>query len=116
MGGTGTSPNPVEILLSSLGQCLAVGYAAAATVQGVKLNSLKIDLEGDLNLLPFLGLGKKGDHAGYNGVTININIYSDGSKEQIEVIHEHVIGTSPVGTTLQNPVPLVYNLISTNKK
>jgi len=36
LGGTDRAPNPVEQLLSSLGNCLAVGYAANASVAGIE--------------------------------------------------------------------------------
>ena len=50
LGGTDTAPNPVEQLLGSLGNCLAVGYAANASVAGITIRELRIDLEGDLDL------------------------------------------------------------------
>src|ERR1044071_471667 len=37
IGGSDTGPNPVEQVLAALGNCLAIGYAAHATVAGVKI-------------------------------------------------------------------------------
>src|ERR1700729_2172571 len=56
LGGTDRAPNPVEQLLSSLGNCLAVGYAANASVAGVEIRDLRITLDGDIDLHAFLGL------------------------------------------------------------
>src|SRR5580765_8454844 len=42
LGGTDSAPNPVEQLLASLGNCLAVGYAANASTEGITINDLRI--------------------------------------------------------------------------
>jgi uncharacterized OsmC-like protein len=44
LGGADTAPNPVEQLLAALGNCLAVGYAANASVAGSRLDELAVDL------------------------------------------------------------------------
>ena len=50
LGGEDTAPNPVEQLLGALGNCLAVGYAANASVAGIELRDLRVDLKGDVDL------------------------------------------------------------------
>ena len=103
LGGDDSAPNPVEQLLASLGNCLAVGYASNATALGIDLDSLEIDLEGDLNLQTFLGLDDDG-HAGYQGIRADVRIESDASQEQIDALHQKVVGTSPVGDTLSRAI------------
>ncbi|MFT7475314.1 MAG: putative OsmC-like protein [Verrucomicrobiales bacterium] len=109
LGGTDTAPNPVEQLLSALGNCLAVGYAANATAAGVEIEDLTINLEGDLDLHTFLGLNPEGN-AGYDAIRVNVDLKSDATPKQLEEIHEKVIGTSPVGHTLARSVPLTIAL------
>lgn len=104
LGGTDTGPNPVEQLLGALGNCLAVGYAANATAAGIAINNMTIDVEGDLDLHTFLGL--KGDHAGFSGIKVKVNLDSDASPEALQTLHEKVIGTSPVGHTLSRAIPV----------
>jgi len=111
LGGDDTAPNPVEQLLGALGNCLAVGYAANATASGIELDSLEIDLEGDLNLQTFLGLDADG-HAGYDKIRADVRIESDASADQIEALHRRVIGTSPVGHTLSRAIDLNLELTS----
>ena len=62
LGGSDTAPNPVEQLLSALGNCLAVGYAANASAAGIAIKDLKIAVDGDVDLRSFLGLAP--GHAG----------------------------------------------------
>ncbi|MFC2176830.1 OsmC family protein [Actinomycetota bacterium] len=109
LGGTDLAPNPVEQLIAALGNCLAVGYAANATAAGIELDSLEIDLEGDLNLETFLGLDSDG-HAGYNAIRANVRIESDAASAAIEELHRQVIGTSPVGHTLNRAIDVAIEL------
>ncbi len=108
LGGTNTGPNPVEQLLSALGNCLAVGYAANATAAGITVNSMTIDVEGDLDLHTFLGL--KEGHAGFSDIKAHVNIDSDASPEALRELHEKVVETSPVGHTLMRAIPLEIKL------
>ncbi|GAC00999.1 hypothetical protein GONAM_20_01440 [Gordonia namibiensis NBRC 108229] len=104
LGGGDTAPNPVEQLLGALGNCLAVGYAANATVAGIELKDLRIDLKGDLDLRVFLGLAE--GHAGFSSITANVTIDSDAPREKLDELHAKVQASSPVGHTLGSAVPV----------
>jgi uncharacterized OsmC-like protein len=104
LGGSDTAPNPVEQLLGALGNCLAVGYAANATVAGIEIKDLSIELEGDLDLRTFLGLTD--DNAGYSAIRATVHLDADATDDQLADLHAKVTGTSPVGHTLSRPVPL----------
>ena len=108
LGGTNTAPNPVEQLLAALGNCLAVGYAANASAAGIEIRSLRIDLEGAIDLHTFLGLG--GDNAGYESIRVGVHLDADGTPEQLQSLHQKVVGSSPVGHTLSRGVPLKIEL------
>ena len=108
LGGSDTGPNPVEQILAALGNCLAVGYAANATVAGIELRNLSIDLEGELDLHTFLGLTP--GNAGYDRISVKVNIDSDASEEAIRALHQKVTATSPVGDTLSRAIPLNIDL------
>jgi len=104
LGGTDTAPNPVEQLLGALGSCLAIGYAANATVAGIEIRDLRIDVEGDLNLKSFLGL--EPGHAGFETLRATVHIESDADDEAIAALHDTVVATSPVGHTVAAAIPL----------
>jgi len=108
LGGTDQGPNPVEQVLAALGNCLAVGYAANATAAGIKINDLSINLEGDLDLHTFLGLTP--GNAGYDNISVKVNIDSNASAEDLQALHEKVINTSPVGHSLTRAVPVKIDL------
>ncbi|SDD79716.1 OsmC family protein [Actinokineospora iranica] len=104
LGGADTAANPVEQLLSALGNCLAVGYAANATVAGIAIDKLVIDLKGDIDLRVFLGLAE--GNAGFDSITAKVRIESSAPRADIEALHAKVTRTSPVGHTLGNAVPV----------
>ena len=108
LGGTDTAPNPVEQLLGALGNCLAVGYAANASATGIEINDLRIDLAGDLDLHSFLGL--RAGHAGYDAVQVRVHLDTDADEDAVRALHETVVGTSPVGHTIQAEIPVSIDL------
>lgn len=109
LGGTDSAPNPVEQLLAALGNCLAVGYAANASVAGVEISDLHISLEGDIDLHTFLGLAE--GNAGYESIRVRVDLKSNASQEQLQELHQKVVRTSPVGHTLCRAVPLQIDLL-----
>ena len=54
--GTNSAPNPQELLMAAFNACIMVGYVATASVMGVRLDSVDIETEGELNLRGFLGM------------------------------------------------------------
>ncbi|WBQ03520.1 OsmC family protein [Kribbella sp. CA-293567] len=104
LGGGDQAPNPVEQLLGALGNCLAVGYAANASVAGIAIDELTIDLKGDLDLKVFLGLAE--GHAGFDSITATVRLKSAAAPEQLAALHQRVQASSPVGHTLSSAVPV----------
>ena len=105
LGGSNKAPNPVEQLLGALGNCLAVGYAANASAAGVKIDDLRVEVSGDLDLHTFLGLNPEGN-AGFSNIEVKTFIKSDAPREKLEEVHKNVVATSPVGHTLQRAIPV----------
>jgi uncharacterized OsmC-like protein len=108
LGGSDTAPNPVEQVLAALGNCLAVGYAANASVAGIEIRSLTIELEGDIDMHAFLGLGS--GNAGYESIRAKVDLQSNATPEQLRELHKKVVDSSPVGHTLARAVPLEIEL------
>ena len=104
LGGSNTGPNPVEQLLGALGNCLAVGYAANATISGIEIRDMTIEVEGKLDLHTFLGL--KSEHAGFSEIKVRVKLDSDADSAALQELHEKVIASSPVGHTLGCAIPL----------
>jgi uncharacterized OsmC-like protein len=107
--GENIAPNAVEATLHALASCLAVGFIYNAAAQGVNVDSVSMDLEGDLDLRAFLGLSNE-VRPGYENIRVNYRVQSDAPREKVEELCEYVQKTSPVLDMLRNPVPVTVEL------
>jgi uncharacterized OsmC-like protein len=94
LGGGNAYPNPQEHLIAALNACMMVGYVALCALQGIALEKLEIQTEGDIDLRGFLGLDDR-IPAGYKSLNYTVRIKGDASEEQFAKIHELVMATSP---------------------
>lgn len=92
--GTNTAANPQEYLFVAMNSCLLATFVAASSVQGIKLDSLEIETEGELDLRGFLGLDKN-VIPGYDHVNYTIRVKGDGTEQQFKAVHEFMKKTSP---------------------
>lgn len=108
--GTNAGPNAVELVLQALAFCYAVGYAYNAAAKGIEIEELRYEIEGDLDLHRFLGLG--GPRAGFSAIRARSWVRSpNATAEQLEELCQYVQDTSPVRDILANPVPVTTNLV-----
>jgi uncharacterized OsmC-like protein len=107
--GNNAGANAVEAVLHALASCLAVGFIYNAAAQGINVESLSFDLEGDLDLRAFLGLSKE-VRPGYSGIHLTYRVKSDASREKIEELCDYVQKTSPVLDIIRNPVPVTVTI------
>jgi uncharacterized OsmC-like protein len=103
--GGNAGPNAVEAVLHALASCLAVGFVYNAAAQGIQIDSLEFDLEGDIDLHGFLGLSEQ-IRPGYQNIGVSYRIKSDAPREKLEALCEYVQKTSPVLDIIRNPVPV----------
>lgn len=106
LGGSDTSPNMVEMVLGAYGCCLTTGYAMNAGLRGIELEDIQIELEGDLDLNGFLGLHDPAETwPGYTNIRANVTLKAPNTTpEQLQELHDAVVGTSPVGSILKQPL------------
>jgi uncharacterized OsmC-like protein len=103
--GGNAGANAVEAVLHAMASCLAVGFIYNAAAQGINIESLSFDLEGDLDLRAFLGLSEE-VRPGYEGIRLIYRVNSDAPREKLEELCEYVQKTSPVLDIVRNPVPV----------
>jgi uncharacterized OsmC-like protein len=103
--GNNLGPNAVELCLAALGFCYAVGYVANAAAKGYEIAELSYEVEGDIDLHAFLGLGK--GRPGFTEIRVRSRVKSpNATREQLEELCQYVQDTSPVRDILANPVPV----------
>jgi uncharacterized OsmC-like protein len=103
--GSNAGPNAVELVLQALAFCYAVGYVYNAAARGIEIEELRYEVEGDLDLHRFLGLG--GPRAGFSEIRAKGWVRSpNATSEQLEELCLYVQDTSPVRDILAQPVPV----------
>lgn len=107
--GGNAGPNAVEAVLHALASCLSVGFIYNAAAQGIRVDSLRFRLEGDLDLHAFLGLSQK-VRPGYQGIRVTYRVKSSAPREKVLELCEYVQKTSPVLDIIRNPVPVSISL------
>ncbi len=108
--GTNQHPNPQETLFAALNACMVVGYAAGCALEGIELQELRIETEGDIDLRGFLSIDPA-VKPGYEQIRYTVHLKGNGTPEQFEKIHRHVMATSPNYFNLANPIPLKSRLV-----
>ncbi len=101
LGGTDTGMNPVEAVLCALGSCQMIVVAAFAKAQGIDLQDVWMDLEGDLDTDGFL-MGKPGVRNGFQEIRYTMHIKSNSPEDKIKQFVEFVESRCPVSDNLHN--------------
>ena len=97
LAGDDDSPNPVEHLLNALAGCVTTSMVAHAAVRGIHIEELESELEGDIDLLGFLGLADV--PKGYTDIRVKFRVKTDPAN--IETLKQ-LAAFSPVYNTLIN--------------
>lgn len=101
LGGIDSAPNPVEFLLHSLMGCITTTTVAHAAVEGIEIEELQTETEGDLDLHGFLGLSDKVRN-GFSAVRLTLGVKTDASSDKIKELALR----SPVYDTISNSLPV----------
>src|ERR671930_1455593 len=107
MSGEGRGPTVCESCMGSLAACLTQTIVAHATSRGILIDSIDIDIEGDVDLRGFTGISTD-VRPGAQQFRVNMNIKSNtASKEQINELCEIGKRFSPAFDTLTNGTSVV---------
>lgn len=111
--GSNQYANPQEYLLAAMNSCIMVGYAAACALEGVELESLRLETQGDIDLRGFLGIDAD-VKPGYDSLEYKVFIKAKATEEQLKNIHEFVSRTAPNRFNLASPIPMTTTMVIEN--
>lgn len=103
LGGQDTGSNPVELVLVALGSCQEIMYAAMAAMMGIKLDEVKVNLKGSLDLKGLFGMDPA-TPPGYQKITFETFLKSSAPEEELRKLIEAVETHCPVLDTLIRPI------------
>ncbi len=108
--GSNEYANPQEYLMAAMNACIMATYVAACSVNGIELESLELETEGELDLRGFLAIDAN-VKPGYDNVDFTVRIKGNGTPEQFEDIHQFVQKTSPNFYNMANAITLNPTLV-----
>jgi len=105
LGGNDEGPNPVEIILGAFASCQQIVIKAYASVLGIKLDKIEVDVTGNLDLRGFFNLAEV--RPGYQAIHFTTTVMTDEKDtEKLEQLKYFALHKCPVMDILRNPVPV----------
>ena len=106
--GNNEGANPVEFILHGLAGCTTTTMALHAAARGIAIESIESELEGDLDVMGFLGLNENVRN-GYREIRIKFTITGDLTEAQKEELISYA-KNSPVYDVVSNGVPVKFSV------
>ncbi|NEZ02995.1 OsmC family protein [Wenzhouxiangella sp. XN201] len=113
--GDNEGANPVEFLLHALAGCVTTTTVLHAAARGITIHRLSTELEGSIDLQGLLGLDEDVS-AGYENITIRMDIEADCSDEELDDLLAFAQGHSPVCNTVCRPVPVTIERVGADAR
>lgn len=107
--GEDRGANPGEYLLAALSGCVTTTFIAYASAHGVKIDELRTELEGDVDLRGFLGLSED-VRPGFKQIRLKFFVRSEAPREKIEELIQLTQRRSAVTDSLRREVPIHVSL------
>lgn len=101
-GGSNEGMCPGESLLSALGGCKCMVVRKMSEASGIKLKSLSIDLEGEID--------PEGPKVGFTNIKTVYRIESDNPEHEIKAFIEKVESNCPIKDTIVNAPLMNYEV------
>ena len=101
---------PAELLLGALSACLTAGIGNIASMRQVKLESVDVIVEGDIDLNGILGIDPQ-TRNGFQGVRVLVAIKGDADDATLEKIVHQSVARSAVFDVMTNGVPVAVSAV-----
>lgn len=113
LGGDDAAASPVEYALGALISCQVVVYRLYAHQLGIKIDSLKIDAQGDLDVRGLFGIDEN-TRPGFSGVRLTVRLTGPETPERYRELQDTVDAHCPVFDIIANPTPISVELVLAN--
>jgi len=104
--GTNKGPNPFEYLLTALSSCLTTSLVYQAAAQGITIDALESDYEGDINLQGTLGVNPN-VRKGYEEIRVKMKVRSDEDEARLHALLQN----SPILDVIRNPTTVTIEFV-----
>lgn len=100
LGGEDAGPNPLEYMFTGLAGCMNVTIHHVAMEKNVEVESLEINVTGDIDLEKFMT--GSGDRAGFEEIRVEIEMETNEDSETEKQLIEEAEERCPVSDNIQN--------------
>ena len=105
--GKGKNANPAEYLLTALSSCMTTSLAYHAAAQGIEVEGIESNFEGDIDAKGFLNLDPNVRN-GFKEIRARFKVKSEADKEKLA----ELIKKSPVFDIVTNPTPVKVDIVT----
>ncbi len=105
--GTDKGANPAEYLLTALSSCMTTSMAYHAAAQGIEIESIESDYEGDIDLHGFLDLDPT-VRKGFEEIRVRFKVKADADKDKLKELVKH----SPMYDAITRPTPVKIEFVT----
>jgi uncharacterized OsmC-like protein len=105
--GKGEAANPVEYLLTALSSCMTTSLAYHAAAQGIEIERIESNYEGDLDGQGFLDIDPK-VRKGFREIRAQFKVKSEADREKLV----ELMKKSPVFDIVTNPTPVKVSVVT----
>jgi uncharacterized OsmC-like protein len=103
--GANEGANPVEFLLHALAGCVTTTFILHAAARGIRIQSIRTELVGDMDLQGLLNLDPNVP-VGYEQIRIRMDIQADCDGAELDRLLAFTREHSPVCQSVCRPVPI----------
>jgi uncharacterized OsmC-like protein len=103
----------MHTVLGALAACDIEVIATNATLGGLEIKDLRVEVKGDFKVASLLGVESPTD-AAYEAITYRVvRDAPSATEEQIDRLRQACEGSSPVGDSLRKAIPVTFEFEST---
>jgi uncharacterized OsmC-like protein len=113
--GHDQGPGATEALLHALVSCMGGTFVYYATALGVKIDSMRLHAEGDVDLRGFLGIAEE-VRRGFQNIRVTFDVASGAPREKIDELIQLTQKYSPVFDVVSHGVPVSVRLREREQK
>jgi len=105
IGGTDAAMDPIELLMSALGSCIAIGWTKQAELRNIQIHSLVVTVEASLDLNGYLQLDDS-VRPGLQSISYSVSVDADCDEAMLEELTLAAEQTSSLFDNLLNSTPV----------
>lgn len=107
-GGSDLGLSPLELLLGSIGSCMAMTLFIYSYMKKIPLDIIDVDIEGDINTEALMDMSSH-VRTGFQNIRTHFRVQSHAPEEQVRALIDLAESKCPVGDTVRQGTTVTLN-------